>query len=273
MRDAYPMRRRAGTALVELLVIIGIIVVLIAILIPMFMSARMRASQARCMSNLRWIGQAMLDYAADNHGRFPSAAGTVGERVRPDVSNSGFAAADPFGPGGPVANNVPAAIFLLIRTGRVSPSVFVCPNTAGSPDALDGFDVQLRSNFTDVRRNLGYSMQNPYAEDAALLAGFKWGRTVSDDFPLMADLNPGSLTPDENLPGLDLIGLLRGRYVGNSNNHDREGQNVLYADGRVEFQTTPRAGINHDHIYMTLHNKLLASPQDGMDSILLPAEN
>ena len=59
--------KRAFT-LVELLVVIGIIALLIAILMPALSRARSQANALVCMSNLRSIGQAFVDYSSENKG-------------------------------------------------------------------------------------------------------------------------------------------------------------------------------------------------------------
>jgi prepilin-type processing-associated H-X9-DG protein/prepilin-type N-terminal cleavage/methylation domain-containing protein len=54
--------------LVELLVVIGIIALLIGILLPVISRAQQASRATKCMSNLRTIGQALLNYSSDNKG-------------------------------------------------------------------------------------------------------------------------------------------------------------------------------------------------------------
>src|SRR5688500_9138179 len=59
------MPRRTGFTLIELLVVIAVIVLLAAILFPVFAQARAKARQATCLSNIKQIGTAALLYAQD----------------------------------------------------------------------------------------------------------------------------------------------------------------------------------------------------------------
>ena len=67
-----PTIRRLGFTLIELLVVIAIISVIVAILFPVFGTAREKARQVSCASNLRQLGLAFQQYSQDNDETMPS---------------------------------------------------------------------------------------------------------------------------------------------------------------------------------------------------------
>lgn len=65
------MRHTRAFTLIELLVVIAIISILAAILFPVFATAREKARQAACTSNLRQLGLGILQYTQDYDETYP----------------------------------------------------------------------------------------------------------------------------------------------------------------------------------------------------------
>ena len=69
--DARVPDSRRGFTLIEVLVVVGIIALLTAILLPVFLAARERAKTTACASNLWQLHLAFSLYVADNGGYLP----------------------------------------------------------------------------------------------------------------------------------------------------------------------------------------------------------
>jgi prepilin-type N-terminal cleavage/methylation domain-containing protein/prepilin-type processing-associated H-X9-DG protein len=83
----------SGFTLIELLVVIAIIVILAAILFPVFATAREKARQTTCASNMKQLGLAFTQYAQDYDEQLPDGAVAGGcslGTTRADMAGGGW---------------------------------------------------------------------------------------------------------------------------------------------------------------------------------------
>jgi len=276
--------RRKGFTLVELLVVIAIIAMLLAILMPALNRVKMLAYRVVCGSNLRSLGQAITLYAGDFDEEYPIAgdANTIWDWKGSDVAPWATEPPGPNGPGAPVGSSM----YLLVKYAAITPDTFRCkggnekkfqvkdyiPNpdlTKGEPETdRDCFnfgspaDVYLHVSYAyhipyhDQPGGLCYALsamspagmalmadKNPWLDSRGgvnLSGGVEWTRAGDRGFIDGApDNNPDSKWNKENLE------------KGNSRNHAQEGQNVMFNDTHVSFESGPNCGINKDNIYAT----------------------
>jgi prepilin-type N-terminal cleavage/methylation domain-containing protein/prepilin-type processing-associated H-X9-DG protein len=103
-------RQQAGFTLIEILVVIAIIVLLAAILFPVFARARENAKRSSCQSNLKQIGLAAMQYSQD-----------YDETICPCVMNPGSP------PGAGVYSSNHDIYIDLLQPYVKSIQVFICP--------------------------------------------------------------------------------------------------------------------------------------------------
>lgn len=277
-----PTQRPAAFSLIDLWAILAILAVLFAAFGPTAWYVRRGNGRIACASNLRQIGMAIQLYANENGGKFPRARYDPAAENPVPTAYTKWQSPDPFAPDGPGPNDVTAALYLLMRTQDITSDVFVCPEDGAAERWLGGAGKDSFSNLPG-RRHLSYSLANPYVSPTVAAMGFKWDTQASADFAVAADMNPG--TPELLTATWHATREQMARV--NSFNHERAGQNVLYADGRVEWCSTPFVGSprvappngegRRDHIYTFGASTatspgagVAGAPVDAQDSVLLP---
>lgn len=140
------------------------------------------------------------------------------------------------------ANNIDASLFLLLRSQDINSEVFTVPSADSDRDSYSG---GTRANFSDLKKNLSYSVRSMFPDTDSRPSGFKWNDSLNPDFAVMDDKN--------------------GKAPGASAAREKDGQNVLHGEGHVDFVRDKWSGVGKDNIYSR-------SEMDANDSILLPTE-
>jgi len=143
---------KRGFSLIELLVVIAIIVMLAAILFPVFSAVRSKARQASCLSNMMQLAQAIRMYA-DSH--------------------SGYMLPWGVGPVDPAGNNGVKEMFyswdtILNNDHKLGDSIFVCPANPFGED-LRGYAVARYAVGQPERDIMVYRDRIPVPSDTVLL--------------------------------------------------------------------------------------------------------
>jgi len=155
---------RKGFTLIELLVVIAIIAILAAILFPVFAKAREKARQTSCLSNLKQIGLATLQYNQDYDEQFYPHRTTTGVDSNPLIAQfpqiSGQARNRTFW-------------ISLIQPYTKSLDVFKCPSNPSGWAGANTDGVQCGgsvNNATIGCGGIGYGGENSYGHNDAYLS-------------------------------------------------------------------------------------------------------
>ncbi len=268
-------KANGGFTIWELLCIILIIFFLAAIMMPSLSKVKKISTRVVCGTNLKGLGTAVSVYANDYDDWFPRLPGQ-GEWSR----KLGFAydmEKPQFGEGGTqhrTGRTISASWYLLVRQADVSPKSFVC-----SESNQTAFGYQYYSSSEDITRfwdfgedpykHVSYSMHNPYGRFPA-----KGSRSAS--FAYAGDMSPwfedGDIVPPnrsnrEWWRNVALFSTVSDSFSAreqimqaNSMLHNREGQNVMFADGHLEYVKSSDVGVKHDNIYTFWSNVLNSIP-------------
>jgi prepilin-type processing-associated H-X9-DG protein len=251
--------------MIEVTVVVSIIALLIGILIPTAQAVRNHSYITQCASHMQRLGQAMTMYITVNRS-LPRTTYVPGDKL---VNGTGVKSTDPFAADGPQPNDITASIHLLRSTQKLPAELFICPFTDTEKSVPDPASAQTQANFSDYHLNLGYSFACPFPESGHAV---RPARLLSKSFILAGDLNPGLPVDGDNPEPITLKSSASRQRLANSGNHGRDGQNLLFGDGHVEWMTTVFAGPLEDNIYTNRDGSRTAGPTDDLDTLLLPAE-
>jgi len=124
--------RRAGFTLIELLVVIAIIAILAAILFPVFMTAKERGRQAKCLNNLKQLMVGIRQYCDDNNGIMPLCIQSGG---LPDWAGCYVC--------GQISDVRNGGLWNYIRDRNT----YVCPSDIYSKKGLQNFPLSYSMNY------------------------------------------------------------------------------------------------------------------------------
>ena len=297
-----------GLTLVELLVVIATMALLMTVLMPARARVRQNAVRMVCATNLSAIGKAMLNYSNDSQERYPRAGGRGSEWANTGNIRIWYSQTERQWGKRPCQVTITSSFYLLIKYADMVPKHFVCRGDIGTkvfklsdvapgilPDDID--DVTQVWDFgdkQDMRTNLvagqycSYSYHMPYNDKELGTPGFPLSPASNPASPLCADRNPYldknarpwlegkscNGDPDEDPPTRYTDEFGNGYYrdddkTGNSACHQRQGQNVLFNGGHVNFAEFPNVGISNDNIWKCWEST--EAPEDPEEWQLSPS--
>ena len=212
------------------------------------------ANRVKCASNLRQIGQAILLYSNENRGASRARGGTstIAEptwgtpyegnaKLGPVDAKKSSMFIEKDADALPKANDVTAALFLLLRTQDITPDVFVCPSTGQNAMSLRRRRRTRALNWTNWPGNKGIArspelqLSEPVPDEAGDRRGLEAEqrdqrrvRGRGGHEPRRGRADEGRRSPPASTPCASAT----------RPNHGGDGQNVLYGDGHVEFTNT-----------------------------------
>jgi len=263
--------RTAGNkafTLVELVIVIAVIGILTTLIVPSLIRAVELARRAVCNSNIRTIVQGLVQYSSDSQEMPKVPVSSWNTRIGTNRTSNPFSANS--------VRNHSSNLWLLAREEHVGLEAFVCPSTTDTP-----YEGEQIKNYWDFRSSLriSYGLQSPYGYGGSLSILTPEGVVlVADGSPYVdpsTGNNPGKIKTNASIVdwGNENAGGEQMQLWGNSPNHDSEGQNVGYFDGRAEWQTTANCGKDGDNIYTATNHKTATSPGGNLTAGIKNNEN
>jgi len=202
--------RSTGFTLIELLTVIGIIAILAALLFPVFSTARGKARQVSCLSNLRQLGLSIEMYSQDYDELYPYMVDPA-DKYTPFIwsSDPAFMAQIP----------TIGLVQVVLQPYVKSAELFHCPSDFG-------FDTE---DFTGLQIDPTGNPPNAYPSSFKKFGTSYYYRTE------IAEKHAGDAT-FQTPSQLNVLFDGAGRWHGGSQALDWR-YNVLFADGHTKLQT------------------------------------
>lgn len=267
-----PQRGFTRIEAVIVLVIIGVLLGVLAIILPL---QRERARRTQCAENLSGMGKGFYTYCTESSDLWPVAVpNSTHDSIPSPVTYFNMTGRHGgLGAAGDPSTRAPGqywdqlsttrSIWMLIKSGGTSPKAGICPSsndspdTVGSPGAFWDFparpgDMTADRGWNPAANNescVSYGYQVPYGVKG------KPGTEVDQRMALAGDKGPyGGVSLSNNQVTAPPANLNAGSDPKlwrpfNSPNHGGRGQGVLFADSHAEFVTTPLVGVGKDNIY------------------------
>ena len=244
--DRQRQQRRTFAPLLsmrELTALAAAAVLVVGILVPSVREARRRTQRDLCAAHIGQIGTALGHYASGNDESLPAVA------------------ADAWLPGaGRRFASHSTAMFVLSRAGYAPPEVFQCPAAGGR-----SFNVRAGMSDFPSAQNIGYSWQHSL------------GEPMRRDHPDVARAADRMVVLADATPVFQAGTFRRDRvHAAASDNHDGQGQNVLFLTGPVVWVTGCRVGVDGNNIWLAEGVFEYAGserPMSLLDTFLLPNAN
>lgn len=243
----------------------GAACLVLVLLVPFLLAKpRERSSRTLCASNLAQIGKIMFVYAADNEGALPRAGGPT-TLWGPVLSWMGMTRHSVYGlnaDGSGGKATISSSLYLLVKHYQAHPRLFVCPGDTGTSEfklSKAGFSTNVKladawdfGPMDMACKSCSFAYHMPYGGYALTTSRDPNLAVAADRNPWIQSpagdpMNPMMFMPD--IPGYPGTTAKTGR-IGNAVAHGNDGQNVLFLDGRVTFETRASCGLDQDNIYM-----------------------
>jgi len=279
--------KRRGFTLVELLVVISIIALLMAVLMPALAEIQRMAQRVMCGAKLKGLGNSFGVYASQNDGDYPRAGGRKSEWTSDgqiadwDVSplTAGWLEESAFGFTPPEKGQatITSDLFLLVKWTGTPTKQFICKGDIGAEEfELSMYASSLNADIRDMTQcwDFGdeqnednfwpgelcsYAYHMPHEHSNVFSGGssdVSYALTSSSNpsCAVAADRNPNCdknwFEPsDSKEPEWKDDEVIDEDHWLNSMCHGRDGQNVLFIDGHVDFAKSPCVGVDNDNIY------------------------